>query len=119
MLLKCARVHHVLTQTCRLQIDEWAPIRNEVQVRAPAGSVFMQDTRNCALTLAPMRLGTLTAGARPGHSVPINLSSKPRVACVCRYTGWWLHTGYGPPMGDANSCEWIPRSVATTWPEAE
>ena len=52
-------------------IDERAPIPGEFQVSAPAGSVFMQDTRIW-------------------HSGAINQSDKERTAVVCRYGPWWL-----------------------------
>ncbi len=52
-------------------IDQHAPIPGEIQVSAPAGSVFMQDTR-C------------------WHSRAINQSEHERTAVVCRYTPWWL-----------------------------
>jgi hypothetical protein len=45
-----------------------------VQVVAPAGSIFMQDTR-C------------------WHSSPmLNRSGHDRVAMVCRFAPWWLNT---------------------------
>ena len=52
-------------------IDERAPIPGEFQVSAPAGSVFMQDTRIW-------------------HSGAINQSDQERTAVVCRYGPWWL-----------------------------
>ncbi len=52
-------------------IDERAPIPGEFQVSAPAGSVFMQDTRIW-------------------HSGAINQSQHERTAVVCRYAPWWL-----------------------------
>jgi ectoine hydroxylase-related dioxygenase (phytanoyl-CoA dioxygenase family) len=52
-------------------IDENAPIPGEFQVSAPAGSVFMQDTRIW-------------------HSGAINQSEHERTAVVCRYGPWWL-----------------------------
>jgi ectoine hydroxylase-related dioxygenase (phytanoyl-CoA dioxygenase family) len=52
-------------------IDERAPIPGELQVSAPAGSVFMQDTRIW-------------------HSGAINQSQHERTAVVCRYAPWWL-----------------------------
>lgn len=52
-------------------IDERAPIPGEFQVSAPAGSVFMQDTRIW-------------------HSRAINQSEHERTAVVCRYAPWWL-----------------------------
>ena len=52
-------------------IDERAPIPGEFQVSAPAGSVFMQDTRIW-------------------HSGAINQSEHERTAVVCRYGPWWL-----------------------------
>ncbi len=52
-------------------IDEHAPIPGEFQVSAPAGSVFMQDTRIW-------------------HSGATNQSEHERTAVVCRYAPWWL-----------------------------
>ncbi|MBT4097999.1 MAG: hypothetical protein HOM68_22230 [Gemmatimonadetes bacterium] len=52
-------------------IDERAPIPGEFQVSAPAGSVFMQDTRIW-------------------HSGATNQSQHERTAVVCRYAPWWL-----------------------------
>ncbi len=52
-------------------IDERAPIPGELQVSAPAGSVFMSDTRIW-------------------HSGAINQSEHERTAVVCRYAPWWL-----------------------------
>ena len=52
-------------------IDERAPIPGEFQVSAPAGSVFMQDTRIW-------------------HSGATNQSEHERTAVVCRYAPWWL-----------------------------
>ena len=52
-------------------IDQHAPIPGEFQVSAPAGSVFMQDTRIW-------------------HSNAINQSEHERAAVVCRYGPWWL-----------------------------
>ncbi|MEE2658296.1 MAG: phytanoyl-CoA dioxygenase family protein [Candidatus Latescibacterota bacterium] len=52
-------------------IDERAPIPGEFQVAAPAGSVFMQDTRIW-------------------HSGVVNQSEHERTAVVCRYAPWWL-----------------------------
>ena len=52
-------------------IDSSAPIPGELQVPAPAGSVFMQDTRLW-------------------HSGARNQSQYERTAVVCRYGPWWL-----------------------------
>ena len=52
-------------------INQHAPIPGEFQVSAPAGSVFMQDTRIW-------------------HSRAINQSEVERTAVVCRYGPWWL-----------------------------
>jgi ectoine hydroxylase-related dioxygenase (phytanoyl-CoA dioxygenase family) len=52
-------------------INENAPIPGEFQVSAPAGSVFMQDTR-------------------VWHSGAANQSPHERTAVVCRYAPWWL-----------------------------
>ena len=53
-------------------IDSSAPIPGELQVSAPAGSVFMQDTR-------------------VWHSGALNQSEYERTAVVCRYAPWWLN----------------------------
>jgi len=52
-------------------IDERGPIPGEFQISAPAGSVFMQDTRIW-------------------HSGAANQSEHERTAVVCRYAPWWL-----------------------------
>ena len=52
-------------------IDERAPLPGEFQISAPAGSVFMQDTRIW-------------------HSGAVNQSDSERTAVVCRYAPWWL-----------------------------
>jgi ectoine hydroxylase-related dioxygenase (phytanoyl-CoA dioxygenase family) len=52
-------------------IDERAPIPGEFQISAPAGSVFIQDTRIW-------------------HSGAVNQSDSERTAVVCRYAPWWL-----------------------------
>jgi ectoine hydroxylase-related dioxygenase (phytanoyl-CoA dioxygenase family) len=52
-------------------IDQHAPVPGEFQVSAPAGSVFMQDTRIW-------------------HSGTVNQSKHERTAVVCRYAPWWL-----------------------------
>lgn len=52
-------------------INENGPIPGEFQVSAPAGSVFMQDTRIW-------------------HSGATNQSEHERTAVVCRYGPWWL-----------------------------
>ncbi len=52
-------------------IDASAPIPGELQVSAPAGSVYVQDTR-------------------VWHSGALNQSECERTAVVCRYGPWWL-----------------------------
>jgi hypothetical protein len=52
-------------------IDQSAPIPGELQVSAPAGSVYIQDTR-------------------VWHSGALNQSECERTAVVCRYAPWWL-----------------------------
>ena len=78
-------------------IDEWSPLQGEVQVSAPAGSVFIQDTRSW-------------------HSTAPNFSPDPRVAVVVRYSPWWLTCSYGPPSSDGCSAEWAPLSDFSQWP---
>ena len=75
-------------------IDERAPIPGEFQVSAPAGSVFMQDTRIW-------------------HSGAANQSEHERTAVVCRYTPWWLS---GNEFGNLHSGghtlrTYVPREV--------
>ena len=52
-------------------INLYAPIPGEFQVSAPAGSVFMQDTR-------------------VWHCSALNQSEHERTAVVCRYGPWWM-----------------------------
>ena len=52
-------------------IDQWAPIPGELQISAPVGSVYLQDTR-------------------VWHSTALNQSEHERTAVVCRYAPWWL-----------------------------
>ena len=52
-------------------INQFEAIPGEFQVSAPAGSVFMQDTR-------------------VWHSGAVNQSEWERTAVVCRYAPWWL-----------------------------
>ena len=56
-------------------IDGGAPIPGEMQVRATAGSVLMQDSR-C------------------WHSTATNPSDAPRTSFVARYCPWWLSTAF-------------------------
>ena len=62
-------------------IDERAPIPGEFQISAPAGSVFMQDTRLW-------------------HAGAANQSEHERTAVVCRYAPWWLS---GKEFGNKHS----------------
>ena len=76
------------------EIDERAPIPGEFQVSAPAGSVFMQDTRSW-------------------HSGAVNQSDQERTAVVCRYGPWWLS---GNEFGNLHSGGhtlrmYVPREV--------
>ena len=53
-----------------------APIPGELQITAPAGSVYLQDTRTW-------------------HSSALhNSSGSDRIAMVCRYAPWWLSVQY-------------------------
>ena len=52
-------------------IDQWKAIPGELQISAPAGSVYLQDTR-------------------VWHSTALNQSEHERTAVVCRYAPWWL-----------------------------
>ena len=75
-------------------IDEQAPIPGEFQISAPAGSVFMQDTRIW-------------------HSGAANQSAHERTAVVCRYGPWWLS---GNEFGNLHSGghtlrTYVPRAV--------
>lgn len=70
-------------------IDGYSPIPGELQVTAPAGSVFIQDSRTW-------------------HSSAHNPSLEPRVAMVARYCPWWVTAEFG--WGDGAQ-EWVPRPV--------
>ena len=75
-------------------IDERAPIPGEFQISAPAGSVFMQDTRLW-------------------HSGAANQSEHERTAVVCRYAPWGLS---GNEFGNLHSGghtlrTYVPREV--------
>ena len=75
-------------------IDQNAPIPGEFQVSAPAGSVFIQDTRIW-------------------HSGALNQSEYERTAVVCRYAPWWLS---GNEFGNLHSGgqtlrTYVPRDV--------
>ena len=75
-------------------IDQNAPIPGEFQVSAPAGSVFMQDTRIW-------------------HSGALNQSELERTAVVCRYAPWWL---LGNEFGNLHSGghtlrTYVPRDI--------
>ena len=52
-------------------IDQWSPIPGEFQISAPAGSVYIQDSR-------------------VWHSTTLNQSDYERTGVVCRYAPWWL-----------------------------
>ncbi|HIG54338.1 MAG TPA: hypothetical protein EYQ18_10235 [Candidatus Handelsmanbacteria bacterium] len=80
-------------------IDEQASIPGEFQISAPAGSVFMQDTRIW-------------------HSGAINQSEHERTAVVCRYAPWWLS---GNEFGNLHSGghslrTYVPREVYARFP---
>ena len=77
-------------------IDDRAPIPGEFQISAPAGSVFMQDTRLW-------------------HSNAANQTEHERTAVVCRYAPWWLS---GAEFGNLHSGghtlrTYVPREVYT------
>jgi hypothetical protein len=77
-------------------IDDRAPIPGEFQISAPAGSVFMQDTRLW-------------------HSGAANQTEHERTAVVCRYAPWWLS---GAEFGNLHSGghtlrTYVPREVYT------
>ena len=81
-------------------IDEHASIPGEFQISAPAGSVFMQDTRIW-------------------HSGAINQSARERTAVVCRYAPWWLS---GNEFGNLHSGghslrTYVPREVYANFSE--
>ena len=67
-----------------------APIPGELQISAPAGSVYLQDTRTW-------------------HSSALyNSSGRDRVAMVCRYAPWWLSVQEfdGVQVGFLNRKDW-------------
>ena len=67
-------------------IDGQSPIPGELQITAPAGSVFIQDCRTW-------------------HTAAHNPSTEPRVAAVVRYAPSWLAAEMG--WGDGAQ-EWVP-----------
>ena len=74
-------------------IDERAPIPGEFQVSAPAGSVFMQDTRIW-------------------HSGATNQSEHERTAVVCRYAPWWLSGNeFGNLHSGGHTLTYVPQEV--------
>ncbi len=75
-------------------IDERAPIPGEFQISAPAGSVFMQDTRLW-------------------HGGAANQSEHERTTVVCRYAPWWLSgSEFGNLHSGGNTLRtYVPREV--------
>jgi hypothetical protein len=75
-------------------VDGGAPIPGEMQVRASAGSVLIQDSRTW-------------------HSTATNPSDAPRTSIVCRYCPWWLSTEFSRGQfgfGGCNNAR-VPRDV--------
>lgn len=80
-------------------IDGGGPIPGEMQVRATAGSVFMQDSR-C------------------WHSTATNPSDAPRTSLVARYCPWWLSTEFSRGQfgfGGCNNAR-VPREIYDSMP---
>eukprot|EP01051_Picozoa_sp_SAG22_P002258 SAG22_NODE_99_length_20560_cov_128.669029_23_plen_1058_part_00 len=73
-------------------LDDSAPFLTELQVSAPAGSVFIQDSRNW-------------------HSTPHNPSEDARLAVVVRYCPSWMSVEHG--LGETGyagaNTAWVPR----------
>ena len=81
-------------------IDERSPIPGELQIRCPAGSTFIQDSRTW-------------------HTNGLNYSQTPRHAAVLRYAPWWLSVnefGGGIPTSQCNT--YVPRSAFERLPVA-
>jgi ectoine hydroxylase-related dioxygenase (phytanoyl-CoA dioxygenase family) len=81
-------------------IDERSPIPGELQIRCPAGSTFIQDSRTW-------------------HTNGLNYSEAPRHAAVLRYAPWWLSVnefGGGIPTSQCNT--YVPRSAFERLPVA-
>jgi uncharacterized membrane protein YgcG len=75
-------------------MDDASAIATERQVTAPAGSVFVQDSRNW-------------------HSVPHNEAGDPRVCVIVRYAPAWMSVEFG--QQDAvgyygSNTAWLPRA---------
>eukprot|EP01043_Picozoa_sp_COSAG02_P021106 COSAG02_NODE_1061_length_14864_cov_7.878090_9_plen_338_part_00 len=74
-------------------MDDAAPIPGERQVVAPAGSVFVQDSRNW-------------------HSVPHNAASDARVCVIVRYAPAWMSVEFGQKHAVSyygSNIAWLPR----------
>ena len=96
-------------------IDGMAPIPGELQVTAPAGSVYIQgESRNDStcycVTCCPCSdwARPLSTDCRTWHTAAFNPSSEPRVAAVIRYAPWWLSAEFG--WGDGAQ-EWLPEPI--------
>lgn len=81
------------------EIQEFLPIPGELQVRAPPGSVLMQDSRTW-------------------HSGAANVADATRLSVVVRWAPWWLSLEWGDPAkgayANANAGV-IPRAVYDHW----
>ena len=78
----------------RERIDQFKPIRGEIQVVGPEGSALVMDSRIW-------------------HSTAANPSPEPRVAIITRYCPWWLSVEFG---GRNNAI--VPRETYEALPEA-
>ena len=83
------------------ELDDRAPIPTELQVAAPAGSVFIQDSRNW-------------------HSTPHNPSDTARLAVVVRYAPSWMNVehGTGETGYYGSNTAWVPRASWLQMPPA-
>ena len=85
---------HQTPEGLQERIDQFKPIRGEVQVVGPAGSALVMDSRIW-------------------HSTAANPSPEPRVAIITRYCPWWLSVEFG---GRNNAI--VPRATYEALPEA-
>ena len=85
---------HQTPEGLRERIDQFKPIRGEIQVVGPEGSALVMDSRIW-------------------HSTGANPSPEPRVAIITRYCPWWLSVEFG---GRNNAI--VPRETYEALPEA-
>ena len=103
-------------------IDGRSPIPGELQITAPPGSVFIQDSRTwvpyciradsvfavCLPIISAEADSRRAALLHRWHTAASNPSDQPRVAVVARFAPWWLTSEMG--WGDGAQ-EWVPRPV--------